>query len=228
MKKMVGFLVVSCFCLSMIVFAADDLSGVGKKLKSFTKESQQGAAGLTEEELSAIVDEVIEISLEEFEREYGDDPDYKEVSQEEKENGKEEIMGLLKANPELLEQAKDETGEINPKELVEILKNQDAEQTNPVMARSTILMLETFLAFYELDNGFYPSTSQGLSALIEAPTSGPKPTTWNGPYLNKMSEDPWGNPYHYVCPGIHNTDTFDLSSYGPDEVESDDDITNWD
>jgi len=202
----------------MIVFGADDLSSAGKKLKPFSKESQQGTAGLTEEELDAFVDKVIEISLEEFESEYGSDPDYQEVSQEEIEAGKQEIIGILKANPDLLEKAKDETGEVNAEKLVEILKSQGSEETDLVIAKSEISMIETSLTLYELDNGSYPSTSQGLSILAEASI----------PYLTAMPEDPWGNPYHYVYPGIHNTDTFDLSSYGPDEIESDDDITNWD
>ena len=217
-KKVIVALIVSCFCLSTIVFAADDLSSAGKKLKPFSKESQQGAAGLTEEELAAFVDEVIEISLEEFEREYGGDPNYQEVSQEEKEAGKREIISILKANPDLLEKAKDETGEVDAKKLVEILKSQGSEETDLLLAQSSISMIETSLTLYEIDNGFYPSTSQGLSTLTEASI----------PYLTEMPEDPWGNPYHYVYPGIHNTDTFDLSSYGPDEIESDDDITNWD
>ena len=228
MKKFMCCLIMGCFCLSMVVTAADDLSGIGKKLKSFGKETlSEGLAGLSGEELKALVDEIIEISLEEYEKEFGDDPDYKTVSEEEKENGRQEVMNLLRATPDLLEQARDEDGEINAKKLVEILKQQSREETELIIAETNIDMLETSLALYEIDNGFYPSTSQGLLVLIEEPASDPKPVSWNGPYLEKIPEDPWENPYHYVYPGIHNTDKFDLSSYGPDEVESDDDISNW-
>ena len=50
---------------------------------------------------------------------------------------------------------------------------------------------------------------------------------WNGPYMSNMPEDPWGAPYDYVFPGIHNWSSYDLSSYGPDGIKSEDDITNW-
>ena len=229
MKKVIGFLVISCFCLSIVVFAESDLSSIGKKLKSFGKDAADGGLGeLSKEELKALVDEVIEISLEEYEREFGDKPDYVAVPEEEVETGKKEVMNLLKANPDLLEQARDENGKISAKELVKILKKQSQEETNIIIAETKIVILDTAISLYELDNGFYPSTSQGLSALIEKPNSNPKPTGWNGSYIKEIPLDPWENSYHYVHPGIHNKDRFDLSSYGPDEVESDDDITNWD
>ncbi len=89
--------------------------------------------------------------------------------------------------------------------------------------------LATALDVYELDNGKYPTTEQGLKALIQKPTSAPEPINWNGSYLKKkkIPKDPWKKEYIYVSPGIHNPDEYDLSSYGPDGVESDDDITNW-
>ena len=85
------------------------------------------------------------------------------------------------------------------------------------------------LDLYEMDNGNYPTTEQGLAALIREPSSSPTPDNWSGPYLKKkrMPVDPWGKKYVYVSPGTNNTEEFDLSSYGPDKVESDDDITNW-
>jgi general secretion pathway protein G len=83
------------------------------------------------------------------------------------------------------------------------------------------------LDLYELDNGSYPATEQGLDALIERPTIEPIPSVWKGPYCKKLPKDYWENPYHYMCPGIHNKETYDLFSYGPDGVESNDDITNW-
>jgi len=89
--------------------------------------------------------------------------------------------------------------------------------------------LATALDLYELDNGRYPTTDQGLSALLTEPSSAPAPKSWNGPYLKKkkIPKDPWGQPYVYAGPGTHNTDDYDLSSLGQDGVESDDDIANW-
>lgn len=83
------------------------------------------------------------------------------------------------------------------------------------------------LGLYELDNGMFPTSEQGLAALKIKPTTSPTPPKWKGPYINKIPKDPWGNPYLYVCPGVHNIQDYDLSSYGPDGVESSDDITNW-
>jgi len=94
--------------------------------------------------------------------------------------------------------------------------------------------LEQALELYYLDNGTYPSTEQGLRALIEMPQTGDIPENWKaGGYLAKAKEpkDPWGNEYVYVSPGVHNSD-FDLFSLGKDGVEGgeeyDADITNWD
>lgn len=89
--------------------------------------------------------------------------------------------------------------------------------------------LATTLDLYEFDNGRYPTTEQGLQALLTQPTSAPVPVSWNGPYLKKkkIPKDPWGNDYVYVCPGIKNIQSYDLSSRGPDGEESEDDITNW-
>ena len=90
--------------------------------------------------------------------------------------------------------------------------------------------LSTALDLYELDNGRYPTTEQGLQALITEPTTAPAPKKWNGPYIKKkksIPEDPWGSDYVYVFPGTHDADEYDLSSYGPDGVESGDDIVNW-
>lgn len=87
----------------------------------------------------------------------------------------------------------------------------------------------TSLDLYEFDNGRYPTTDQGLQALLTVPSASPVPPNWNGPYLKKkrVPKDPWGKAYIYVCPGTKNADSYDLSSYGPDGVESDDDVTNW-
>lgn len=89
--------------------------------------------------------------------------------------------------------------------------------------------LATALDLYELDNGSYPSTDQGLQALIEEPSSSPVPPDWGGPYLKKkkIPLDPWGREYVYVSPGVYNKDGYDLSSLGPDGKASSDDIANW-
>lgn len=104
-----------------------------------------------------------------------------------------------------------------------------SEQARQAAARADIESnIALALDLYELDNGFYPTTDQGLDALRKAPTTPPLPKNWNGPYLKKRPQDPWGNPYHYVRPGIHNADDYDLSSFGPDGVEGNgNDITNW-
>ncbi len=86
--------------------------------------------------------------------------------------------------------------------------------------------LSTVLDMYELDNGTYPSTEQGLKALMTKPGSAPVPDSWNGPYVKKIPLDPWERLYVYRSPGLHNQD-YDLSSLGPDGIESADDITNW-
>jgi general secretion pathway protein G len=85
------------------------------------------------------------------------------------------------------------------------------------------------LDLYELDNGVYPTTEQGLKALIVKPTSGAEMQNWNGPYMKnkKMPIDPWGRAYVYTCPGAHNPESFDLMSYGQDGIQSSDDIGNW-
>ena len=89
--------------------------------------------------------------------------------------------------------------------------------------------LATALDLYELDNGQYPTTEQGLKALLKKPSSSPEAINWNGPYLKKkkIPKDPWNNLYNYISPGVYNANEYDLSSYGPDGVESEDDIVNW-
>lgn len=104
------------------------------------------------------------------------------------------------------------------------------EQARVAAARADIdANLSTALDLYELDNGQYPTSEQGLNALLAKSSSSPVPTNWHGPYLKKkrIPLDPWGREYKYAAPGINNTEEFDLSSYGPDGVESQDDIVNW-
>lgn len=95
-------------------------------------------------------------------------------------------------------------------------------------AKLQIEELISALDMYKLDVGRYPSTDEGLMALIEQPSSA---KIWNGPYLrkNKVPSDPWNNPYHYVAPGQHGK--FDVFSLGDDGAEGgtgeDSDVVSW-
>jgi general secretion pathway protein G len=99
-------------------------------------------------------------------------------------------------------------------------------------AKVQIKNFETALKLYKLDNGFYPGSEQGLEALIQKPIVGRIPNQYReGGYLEqrRIPLDPWGNPYIYVCPGLHGD--FDILSYGADGKEGgeskDADITSW-
>ena len=82
--------------------------------------------------------------------------------------------------------------------------------------------------FY-LNNGFYPTTEQGLEALVEKPSSAPEPTNYpDEGYLKEIELDPWRMPYQYACPGVHDKYGYDLWSAGPDRQSGTaDDIGNW-
>lgn len=102
-----------------------------------------------------------------------------------------------------------------------------SEQAKQAVARADIeANLATPLKLYELDNGNFPTTSQGIEALLRKPSSSPMPQNWNGPYIEKPAIDPWGNPYIYKSPGSHRID-YDLHSEGKDVNDADDDIANW-
>lgn len=93
--------------------------------------------------------------------------------------------------------------------------------------RSDIHSISTQLKIYQAQNGFLPSSDQGLQALVKEPTSNPRPKQWRQ-YFEKLPSDPWGNPYHYVAPGKHNPNSFDLYSAGNDlKPNTPDDIGNW-
>lgn len=99
-----------------------------------------------------------------------------------------------------------------------------------VKAKQDILTLENSLEMYRLDNGFYPSTDQGLQALIERPAGEPSPSNWrDGGYIKKLSKDPWGQPYQYLNPGLKRE--IDIFSLGKDAKPGGDgidrDIGNW-
>ncbi|HVN71542.1 MAG TPA: type II secretion system major pseudopilin GspG [Desulfomonilia bacterium] len=92
------------------------------------------------------------------------------------------------------------------------------EEARRTQAKTQIQALENALNMYKLDSGEYPSSEQGLKALVEKPTTGNIPRNWReGGYLekNKVPKDPWGNDYVYMFPGMKNTTGFDLFSYGP-------------
>ncbi len=98
-------------------------------------------------------------------------------------------------------------------------------------AKSQIEMIGTALDAYRLDNGQYPTTQQGLDALINKPSIDP-PATWRGPYLRKeIPLDPWNEAYLYISPGEVNTNGFDLLSYGADKQAGGEgenaDILSW-
>ena len=105
-----------------------------------------------------------------------------------------------------------------------------SEQARVTAAKTDIESnLATALDLYKLDNAAFPTSEQGLAALLTEPTSAPAPIKWNGPYLKKkkLPKDPWNREYVYVYPGEHNKDSYDLASLSADGVESKDDITNW-
>ena len=94
------------------------------------------------------------------------------------------------------------------------------QQGKITATKAQISATENVLNNYYMDNGNYPSTEQGLRALIEKPSGVPPSENWNGPYLMRkvIPSDAWGRELHYQCPAEHNTDTFDLSSYGQDNA----------
>ena len=99
-----------------------------------------------------------------------------------------------------------------------------------VKAKNDIKALESALDLYKLDNYVYPSTDQGLDALINLPTSDPIPPNWQkGGYVKKLEKDPWQREYLYLSPGERSE--VDIYSLGADGIEggegSSADIGNW-
>ena len=106
------------------------------------------------------------------------------------------------------------------------------EEARRMKARVQMESIETALKLYKLDNGSYPTTEQGLQALVEAPAVGELAKQWRkGGYLEKgkVPKDPWDNDYVYLSPGVHGD--FDLMSYGkdgePGGEDENEDINNW-
>lgn len=104
-----------------------------------------------------------------------------------------------------------------------------SEQARQAAAKTDIeASIAVALDLYELDNGMYPTTEQDLKALRTKPGSNPVPPNWKGPYIKKTPIDPWGREYVYTSPGVHNTEDYDLASWGKDGVEGGgDDVINW-
>jgi general secretion pathway protein G len=107
---------------------------------------------------------------------------------------------------------------------------EDPEKAKVVKAKLQIEGFSAALKRYKLDNGDYPSTDQGLQALVEKPSVGKIPARYpDKGYLSKIPKDPWGNDYLYVCPGEHGD--FDLIAFGGDGKEGgegkDADVRSW-
>jgi general secretion pathway protein G len=103
-----------------------------------------------------------------------------------------------------------------------------ADDARVTAAKTDIANLNQALKLYRLDNQRYPTAEQGLQALVTKPTSGPIPGNWK-PYLEKLPNDPWGNPYQYLNPGVKGA--IDIMSFGADGKAGgegkDADIGSW-
>jgi len=104
------------------------------------------------------------------------------------------------------------------------------DEAAKIAAKQDIATISTALQTYRLDNSNYPTTEQGLQALLTKPTTAPIPRQWQDKgYLNKMPKDPWGRPYQYLSPGLHSE--FDVFTFGKDNEAGGEgvnsDIGNW-
>ena len=105
------------------------------------------------------------------------------------------------------------------------------DEARVAAAKQDIGAITQALKLYKLDNMRYPTTEQGLQALVKKPATAPVPENWkeNG-YLEKLPKDPWGTPYKYLQPGMHGD--FDVVSFGADRESggeaNDADIGSWD
>lgn len=103
------------------------------------------------------------------------------------------------------------------------------DEARAIAARQDIAQIMQSLKLYRLDNGRYPSTEQGLQALVTKPSSGPAADNWKS-YLDKLPKDPWGRPYQFLSPGVKGEiDVFSLGADGQAGGSgSDADIGSWD
>lgn len=97
------------------------------------------------------------------------------------------------------------------------------EEARITRVKADIKAIKTSLDLYRLDNFSYPTTGDGLKALVTKPASAPD--NWKQ-YLDEEPVDPWGNPYKYTNPGTRGGE-IDIYSLGPDRVPGNDDIGNW-
>ena len=101
----------------------------------------------------------------------------------------------------------------------------NVEYSRHVRVAADLQGINTQLKLYESMNGFYPTTEQGLKALVTPPETDPKPARWYQLFKD-MPKDPWQSDYIYICPGIRHPDSYDLYSAGPDrKPDTPDD--NW-
>lgn len=105
-----------------------------------------------------------------------------------------------------------------------------SDQAKVTVAETQLTNITKALDLYRLDNSHYPSTQQGLEALVSRPSGTPEPKNWNPDgYMKNIPEDPWGNEFQYVSPGMEGP--YDLYSYGSDGQEGGDgdaaDISAW-
>ncbi len=102
------------------------------------------------------------------------------------------------------------------------------DEARMVKAKQDVMSIQSALDLYKLDNGFYPSTDQGISALVHQPSGNPTPNNWQS-YLKSVPKDPWGHDYLYLNPGEH--DEVDVFTYGadgqPGGTGSNADVGNW-
>jgi general secretion pathway protein G len=105
------------------------------------------------------------------------------------------------------------------------------EEARVIAAKQDVATIVQALKLYRLDNHRYPTTEQGLQALVAPPTVAPLAPNWKSSgYLERLPKDPWGNPYNYLSPGVHAE--IDVFSYGADGAQGgsgrDADIGSWD
>ena len=96
-------------------------------------------------------------------------------------------------------------------------------------AKAAVSEMESALERFSVHMDRYPTTDEGLKALVEAPAGADK--AWRGPYIKQVRPDPWGTPYQYRAPGRHHANSFDLWSQGADKADGGEgqgvDIGNW-
>lgn len=104
-----------------------------------------------------------------------------------------------------------------------------ADDARTVAVQQDLAAIMQALRLYRLDNGHYPSGEQSLQALVTKPTTEPQPGNWKS-YLDRMPTDPWGQPYHYLNPGVRGEiDVFTLGADGkPGGTGPNADIGSWD